>query len=152
MKKFKYSLNKLLNMRLRLEKDASQRFTDISTKIKYIDDNIKSLNELYRKNAFARCNTKIDEIIRTNYAYYLENSIEVNKKEREKMNTEYEMRFEDYKNKKKDRMALEKLRDKEYEEFLRQEDKEEQNFLDELSLNMYYKEFEEDMWNECGFK
>lgn len=145
MKKFKYSLNKLLNMRLRLEKDASQRFTDISTKIKYIDDNIKSLNELYRKNAFARCNTKIDEIIRTNYAYYLENSIEVNKKEREKMNTEYEMRFEDYKNKKKDRMALEKLRDKEYEEFLRQEDKEEQNFLDELSLNMYYKEFEEDM-------
>lgn len=144
MKKFKYSLNKLLNMRLRLEKDASQRFTDISTKIKYIDDNIKSLNELYKKNAFAKCTTKIDEIIKTNYTYYLENSIEMNKKEREKMNTEYEMRFEDYKNKKKDRMALEKLRDKEYEEFLRQEDKEEQDFLDELSLNMYYKEFEED--------
>lgn len=144
MRKFKYSLNKLLNMRLRLEKDASQRFTDISTKIKYIDDNIKSLNELYKKNAFARCTTKIDEIIKTNYTYYLENSIEMNKKEREKMNTEYEMRFEDYKNKKKDRMALEKLRDKEYEEFLRQEDKEEQDFLDELSLNMYYKEFEED--------
>lgn len=144
MRKFKYSLNKLLNMRLRLEKDASQRFTDISTKIKYIDDNIKTLNELYKKNAFARCTTKIDEIIKTNYTYYLENSIETNKKEREKMNTEYKMRFEDYKNKKKDRMALEKLRDKEYEEFLRQEDKEEQDFLDELSLNMYYKEFEED--------
>ena len=67
----------------------------------------------------------------------------LNKKEREKMSKEYEFRFEDYKNKKKDRMVLEKLRDKEYEEFLREQDKEEQDFLDELSLNMYYKEFEE---------
>ena len=68
----------------------------------------------------------------------------LNKKEREKMSKEYEFRFEDYKNKKKDRMVLEKLKiDKEYQEFLREQDKEEQDFLDELSLNMYYKEFEE---------
>lgn len=143
MKKFKYSLNKLLNMRLRLEKEASQKFTDISSKIKVIDDNIQTLNELYKKNAFATCSTKIEDIIKTNYNYYLENSIMVNKKEREKMSKEYEFRFEDYKNKKKDRMVLEKLRDKEYEEFLKEQDKEEQDFLDELSLNMYYKEFEE---------
>lgn len=143
MKKFKYSLNKLLNMRLRLEKEASQKFTDISSKIKVIDDNIQTLNELYKKNAFATCSTKIEDIIKTNYNYYLENSIMFNKKEREKMSKEYEFRFEDYKNKKKDRMVLEKLRDKEYEEFLREQDKEEQDFLDELSLNMYYKEFEE---------
>ena len=143
MKKFKYSLNKLLNMRLRLEKEASQKFTDISSKIKVIDDNIQTLNELYKKNAFATCSTKIEDIIKTNYNYYLENSIMPNKKEREKMSKEYEFRFEDYKNKKKDRMVLEKLRDKEYEEFLREQDKEEQDFLDELSLNMYYKEFEE---------
>ena len=143
MKKFKYSLNKLLNMRLRLEKEASQKFTDISSKIKVIDDNIQTLNELYKKNAFATCSTKIEDIIKTNYNYYLENSIMLNKKEREKMSKEYEFRFEDYKNKKKDRMVLEKLRDKEYEEFLREQDKEEQDFLDELSLNMYYKEFEE---------
>ena len=143
MKKFKYSLNKLLNMRLRLEKEASQKFTDISSKIKVIDDNIQTLNELYKKNAFATCRTKIVEIIKTNYNYHLENSIMLNKKEREKMSKEYEFRFEDYKNKKKDRMVLEKLRDKEYEEFLREQDKEEQDFLDELSLNMYYKEFEE---------
>ena len=143
MKKFKYSLNKLLNMRLRLEKEASQKFTDISSKIKVIDDNIQTLNELYKKNAFATCSTKIEDIIKTNYNYYLENSIMLNKKEREKMSKEYEFKFEDYKNKKKDRMVLEKLRDKEYEEFLREQDKEEQDFLDELSLNMYYKEFEE---------
>ena len=143
MKKFKYSLNKLLNMRLRLEKEASQKFTDISSKIKVIDDNIQTLNELYKKNAFATCSTKIEDIIKTNYNYYLENSIMLNKKEREKMSKEYEFRFEDYKNKKKDRMVLEKLKDKEYEEFLRDQDKEEQDFLDELSLNMYYKEFEE---------
>ena len=143
MKKFKYSLNKLLNMRLRLEKEASQKFTDISSKIKVIDDYIQTLNELYKKNAFATCSTKIEDIIKTNYNYYLENSIMLNKKEREKMSKEYEFRFEDYKNKKKDRMVLEKLRDKEYEEFLREQDKEEQDFLDELSLNMYYKEFEE---------
>ena len=31
------------------------------------------------------------------------------------MSKEYELRFEDYKNKKKDRMVLEKLRDKEYQ-------------------------------------
>ena len=144
MKKFKYSLNKLLNMRLRLEKEASQKFTDISSKIKVIDDNIQTLNELYKKNAFATCSTKIEDIIKTNYNYYLENSIMLNKKEREKMSKEYEFRFEDYKNKKKDRMVLEKLRDKEYQEFLREQDKEEQDFLDELSLNMYYKEFEEE--------
>lgn len=143
MKKFKYSLHKLLNMRLRLEKEASQKFTDISSKIKVIDDNIQTLNELYKKNEFATCSTKIEDIIKTNYNYYLENSIMVNKKEREKMGKEYEFRFEDYKNKKKDRMVLEKLRDKEYEEFLKEQDKEEQDFLDELSLNMYYKEFEE---------
>ena len=130
-------------MRLRLEKEASQKFTDISSKIKVIDDNIQTLNELYKKNAFATCSTKIEDIIKTNYNYYLENSIMLNKKEREKMSKEYEFRFEDYKNKKKDRMVLEKLRDKEYEEFLREQDKEEQDFLDELSLNMYYKEFEE---------
>lgn len=144
MKKFKYSLNKLLNMRLRLEKEASQKFTNISSKIKVIDENIKTLNELYRKNAFATCNTKIEDIIKTNYNYYLENSIMVNKEEREKINKEYEYRFEDYKNKKKNRMVLEKLKDREYEEFLKEQDREEQDFLDELSLNMYYKEFEEE--------
>ena len=128
MKKFKYSLNKLLNMRLRLEKEASQKFTDISSKIKVIDDNIQTLNELYKKNAFATCSTKIEDIIKTNYNYYLENSIMLNKKKREKMSKEYEFRFEDYKNKKKDRMVLEKLRDKEYQEFLREQDKEEQDF------------------------
>lgn len=140
MKKFKYSLNKLLTMRSRLEKEASQKFTDISTRIKVIDNNIESLNELYRQNAFATCTTTVDQIIKNNYAYYLENAIMLNSKEREKMSEEYEYRFEDYKNKKKDRMVLEKLRDKEYMEFIKEQDKEEQNFLDELSLNMYYKE------------
>lgn len=144
MKRFKYSLNKLLNMRLRLEKDASQRFSDISTKIKAIDDNINSLNELYKKNAFAKCTTRIDEIIKANYSYYLENSIELNKKEKENMSHEYERRFEDYKNKRRDRMVLDKLKDKEYKEFLKAQEKEEQDFLDELSLGMYYREFEED--------
>lgn len=142
MKRFKYSLNKLLNMRLRLEKEASQKFTDISTKIKIIDENISRLNDLYKKNNFAKCNTKIEDIIKTNYSHYLENSIDLNKKEREKLNQEYEYRLEDYKNKKKDRKVLDKLKDKEYEKFLREQDKEEQNFLDELSINMYYKDFE----------
>lgn len=142
MKRFRYSLNKLLNMRLRLEKEASQKFTDISTKIKFIDDNINALNELYQKNAFAQCTTKIEDILRNNYAHYLEDSIMHNKNERSKMQDEYDFRFEDYKQKEKDRMVLEKLRDKEYEEFVEEQDKEEQDFLDELSLNMYYKEFE----------
>lgn len=141
MKRFKYSLNKLLTMRSRLEKEASQKFTDISTRIKVIDNNIESLNELYKQNAFATCTTTIDQIIKNNYAYYLENSIMLNTKEREKMSEEYNYRFEDYKNKKKDRMVLEKLRDKEYMEFIKEQDKEEQDFLDELSLNMYYKEY-----------
>lgn len=140
MKRFKYSLNKLLNMRLGLEKEASQKFTDISTRIKIIDDNIETLNELYKKNAFATCTTRVDEIIRSNYAYFLENSIRYNEKEKEKMSKEYEYRFEDYKKKKKDRSILDKLKDKEYSEFLHEQDKEEQDFLDELSLNIYYKD------------
>ncbi len=143
MKRFKYSLNKLLTMRSRLEKEASQKFTDISTRIKVIDNNIETLNELYKKNAFATCTSTVDQIIKNNYAYYLENSILYNKSQKEKMSKEYEYRFEDYKNKKKDRMVLEKLRDKEYEEFLEEENKEEQNFLDELSINMYYKNSKE---------
>lgn len=128
-------------MRSRLEKEASQKFTDISTRIKIIDNNIETLNELYKKNAFATCTTRVDQIIKNNYGYYLENSILYNQKEKEKMSQEYEFRFEDYKNKKKDRMVLEKLKEKEYEEFVKEQDKEEQNFLDELSLNMYYKDF-----------
>ncbi len=142
MKKFKYSLNKLLNMRLRLEKEASQKFADIGTKIKVIDENINRLNHLYRKNNFAKCTTRIEDIIRTNYGQYLENSIELNKKDRKKLEEEYEHRLEDYKDKKKNRKVLENLRDKEFEDFLREQDKEEQSFLDELSINMYYKEFE----------
>lgn len=143
MKKFRYSLNKVLNMRLRLEKEASQKFTDVSSKMKVIDDNINMLNELYNRNAFATCTTKIEDIIKKNYTYYLENSIMLNEKQKEELSKEYNYRFEDYKNKKRDRKVLEKLKDKEYEKFLKQQDKEEQDFLDELSLNMYYKEFEE---------
>lgn len=144
MKKFKYSLNKLLNMRLRLEKEASQKFTDISTKIKFIENNIEFLNDLYKKNEVAQCTTRIEDILRNNYSTYLENAIMYNKNEKYKMQDEYDLSFEDYKRKKKDRMVLEKLRDREYEEFIKEQDKEEQNFLDELSLNMYYKEFEDD--------
>ena len=40
----------------------------------------------------------------------------------------------------KNRSILDKLKDKEYSEFLHEQDKEEQDFLDELSLNMYYKD------------
>ena len=144
MKKFKYSLNRLLNMRLRLEKESSQKFNNVSTKIKIIEDNIKHLNDLYKKNNFATCSTKIDELIKSNYAQYLENSIAFNKNEKEKIQKEYDSCLEDYKTKKKNRAILEKLRDKEYEKFLEEEDKQEQDFLDEVSLNMYYKEFEED--------
>ena len=148
MKKFRYSLNKLLNMRLRLEKEASQKFTDISGKIKIIDNNINILNELYNKNAFATCTTKIEDIIKKNYTNYLESSIMSNQKEKQELSKEYEYRFEDYKTKKRNRKVLEKLKDKEFKKFLKEQDKEEQDFLDELSLNMYYKEFEEDRDNE----
>ncbi len=148
MKKFRYSLNKLLNMRLRLEKEASQKFTDISGKIKIIDNNINILNELYNKNAFATCTTKIEDIIKKNYTNYLESSIMLNQKEKQELSKEYEYRFEDYKTKKRNRKVLEKLKDKEFKKFLKEQDKEEQDFLDELSLNMYYKEFEEDRDNE----
>ena len=140
MKRFKYSLNKLLNMRLGLEKEASQKFTDISTRIKVINNNIETLNKLYKKNSFSTCTTRVDEIIKNNYAYFLENSILYNKKQKEKMSKEYDYRFEDYKKKKQDRNVLDKLKDKEYKEFLHEQDKEEQDFLDELSLNMYYKD------------
>lgn len=148
MKKFRYSLNKLLNIRLRLEKEASQKFTDISGKIKIIDNNINILNELYNKNAFATCTTKIEDIIKKNYTNYLESSIMLNQKEKQELSKEYEYRFEDYKTKKRNRKVLEKLKDKEFKKFLKEQDKEEQDFLDELSLNMYYKEFEEDRDNE----
>ena len=144
MKRFKYSLNKLFKMRVRLEREASQRFSDVTTRIKHIDENIKNLNELYQKNAFATCTTKIDDIIRNNYSYYLENSIKLNEAEREKVQKEYDFRLNDYKEKKKDRKILEKLKEKEYEKFLKEESKEEQDFLDELSINMCYSEFEEE--------
>lgn len=148
MKKFRYSLNKLLNMRLRLEKEASQKFTDISGKIKIINNNIDMLNELYNKNAYATCTTKIEDIIKKNYTNYLESAIMLNEKEKEELSKEYEYRFEDYKNKKRSRKVLEKLEDKEFKKFLKEQEKEEQDFLDELSLNIYYREFEEDRNNE----
>lgn len=144
MKRFKYSLDKLFKMRIRLEREASQRFSDVSTRIKNINENIKNLNELYNKNAFSSCKTRVDEIIKNNYSYYLENSIKLNEEEKEKVQEEYEYILNDYKSKKKDRKILEKLKEKEYERFLKEQDKEEQDFLDELSINMRYREFEED--------
>ena len=72
----------------------------------------------------------------------------LNQKEKQELSKEYEYRFEDYKTKKRNRKVLEKLKDKEFKKFLKEQDKEEQDFLDELSLNMYYKEFEEDRDNE----
>lgn len=144
MKRFKYSLNKLFKMRVRLEREASQRFSDVSTRIKTIEDNIKNLNELYKQNSFATCTTRVDEIIKNNYSHYLENSIKLNEAEREKMKEEYDFRLNEYKEKKKDRKVLEKLKEKEYHKFLEEQYKEEQDFLDELAINMSYKEFEEE--------
>lgn len=144
MKRFKYSLQKLLNMRLRLEKEASQQFIDIGTKIKVINENIDHLNDLFNKNAFATCTTKVDELIKNNYLKYIENAILSNEKEREKATKIYEEKLENYNKTKKDRMVIEKLKDKEYSKYLKVQEKEEQDFLDELSLNMYYKNFKED--------
>lgn len=134
-KKFKFSLDKLLEMRIEKEEESKRLFTESQAQKNLIEKNLQNLKESYNK--YKGIKPGEDVIYQKLKRYYLrglQTGIKTTEKQLEKKIEEVEEKRKDVKQKQIDRKTVETLRDKKYSEYMKEQDRIEQITIDELGL------------------
>ncbi|MEW8955118.1 flagellar export protein FliJ [Clostridium sp.] len=143
MKGFKFRLQKLLDIRVDKEEQCKIGFQVAEREKRKVEDNLNTLNMQYSKyNVLKREETLIEQKIRNNYlnvlSFKIEDTEEILKEKEEvlleKRGELIESQIE--------RKTVEILKEKKEKEFIRNEEKKEQNFIDELALYSYIRTHE----------
>ncbi|AEX84544.1 hypothetical protein XO10_00745 [Marinitoga sp. 1135] len=144
--RFRFNLERLKNLRERLEEDAKRIFLEATAnRIKAeedliaINEKIKNENEKFIKMLSEKTLT-IQEVIQ--WRSYLEaleeEKIKLGEIYRQKVALEEEKR-QIYLEKRKDRIILEKLKERKFEEFKVEFQREENRMMDEIGIQMFYR-------------
>ncbi|KLO21764.1 hypothetical protein X275_02745 [Marinitoga sp. 1197] len=144
--RFKFNLERLKNLRERLEEEAKRIFLEATAerikaeeKLVAINNKIKLENERFIKQISQNLMT-IQEI--QQWRSYLESlekeKIKLGDIYREKVAIEEEKRKE-YLEARKNRIILEKLKERKFEEYKIEYQREENRNLDEIGIQMYYR-------------
>ncbi|WP_027633927.1 flagellar export protein FliJ [Clostridium hydrogeniformans] len=143
MKGFNFKLQKLLDIRLDKEEQCKIGFQVAEREKSKVEDSLKTLNGEYSKyNVLKKQETLIEQKIRNNYlnvlSFKIEDTEEVLKEKEviliEKRGELIESQI--------DRKTVEILKEKKKKEFIKNEEKKEQNFIDELALYSYIRTHE----------
>lgn len=144
--RFRFNLERLKNLRERLEEDAKRIFLEATAaRIKAeedliaINEKIKNENEKFIKMLSEKTLTIQDIIQWRSYLESLEEEkIKLGEVYRQKIAIEEEKR-QIYLEKRKDRIILEKLKERKFEEFKVEFQREENRMMDEIGIQMFYR-------------
>lgn len=138
--KFKFSLDKLLEMRIEKEEESKRNFTKAQREKQISEEklmDLKSKHEMY--NSINKGESLIYQKVKRNYLFALDKGI----KEEEKIlfikNKELEIRRNDLIKKQIERKTVDILKERKKEEFIKEEQRKEQILIDELSLYAYLR-------------
>ncbi len=144
MQKFNFRLQKILDLRTHLEKEEKNRFSKVFKEYNLLDTSIKEMNSERRNLLFASdCNgfDLLCYVQREKAREGLKNRIVEKTKLLREKKIELERAREKYLQRKKEKRVLEILREKKWEEYEIELNREEQNDLDEQgNFITYYKE------------
>lgn len=140
MKKFKFKLEKLLDINIKEEDESKLKYTEAQNEKRIVERNLKSLEENYKKYSdITRTDDVISQKITINYLSTLTQSIKLTDerlKEEEKKVIEAQ---NDLIEKQIKRKSLEILKEKELDRVRKEEERIEQITNDEFALYAYIR-------------
>ncbi|WP_270505738.1 flagellar export protein FliJ [Paraclostridium sordellii] len=140
MTKYKFKLQKLLDMKIKEEEASKLEYTKAQNDKKALEDNIKQLDSNYQRYSnIENCEDIISQKIRFNYLYSITKTIE----ECKDMLVEKEKRVleakDDFIEKQINRKSLETLKENKFMKLKKEEDRKEQIENDEFALYAYVR-------------
>ena len=139
-KRFKFGLDKLLEIRKEKEEESKRLFTESQREKKKIEEKLEELKDNYHK--YKGINPNEDVVYQKLKRYYLQgvqNGIKSTEKDLAIKNQEIDKRRRNLTEKQTERKTVETLKDKKYLAYIKEQDRAEQNTIDELALYAYVR-------------
>ena len=138
--RFKFGLDKLLEIRKEKEEESKRLFTESQIEKKKIEEKLEELNQNYNK--YKGISPNEDIIYQKLKRYYIQgvqSGIESSEKDLVIKNQEIDKRRRDLTEKQMERKTVQTLKDKKYEAYVKEQDRVEQINLDELALYAFVR-------------
>lgn len=138
--RFKFGLDKLLEIRKEKEEESKRLFTESQREKKKIEEKLEELNQNYNK--YKGISPNEDIIYQKLKRYYIQgvqSGIESSEKDLVIKNQEIDKRRRDLTEKQMERKTVQTLKDKKYEAYVKEQDRVEQINLDELALYAFVR-------------
>lgn len=142
--KFKFRLDKLLEIRMQKEEECKREFNESQRQKKIIEDKLQELNDNYDK--YKGINPNEDIVYQKLKRYYLkglQTGMEETEKELNKKMVEVENRRIELKEKQVDRKIVETLKEKKYTSYIKEQNRIEQITIDEIALYSHMRKEKE---------
>ena len=138
--RFKFGLDKLLEIRKVKEEESKRLFTESQREKKKIEERLEELNENYHKyKGIAPNEDIIYQKLKRYYLQGVQSGIKSNEKDLVIKNQEIDKRRRDLTVKQMERKTVQTLKDKKYDAYIKEQDRVEQINLDELALYAYVR-------------
>ena len=139
-KNFKFRLQKVLDLKVKDEEEIKMEFAKIQQKKIDIETNLENLESNYSKYSISKNNDSIqNQKITINYLLAFNNSIMDLSEELDKSTNELEKARKQLISKQIERKSLEKLKEKKYGQYYKEENLKEQNTNDEFASMSYLR-------------
>ena len=139
-KNFKFRLQKVLDLKVKDEEEIKMEFAKIQQKKIDIETNLENLESNYSKYSISKNNDSIqNQKITIKYLLALNNSIMDLSEELDKSTNELEKARKQLISKQIERKSLEKLKEKKYGQYYKEENLKEQNTNDEFASMSYLR-------------
>ncbi|MCC0637081.1 flagellar export protein FliJ [Clostridioides sp. ES-S-0190-01] len=139
-KNFKFRLQKVLDLKMKDEEKIKMEFAKIQQKKIDIENNLENLESNYNKYSISKNNDSIqNQKITINYLLALNNSIKDLSEELDKSTNELEKARKQLIDKQIERKSLEKLKEKKYGQYYKEENLKEQKTNDEFASMSYLR-------------
>lgn len=140
MSKFKFKLQKLLDIKIKDEEESKLRYTQVQNQKKIIEDNLKNLEMNYKKYSdISKAQDTVTQKITISYLSSLTQSIKVTNEQLEKEEVKVAKAKEDFIEKQIKRKSLETLKENEMLRLKKEEERIEQITNDEFALYAYIR-------------
>ncbi|AXB59491.1 flagellar protein [Clostridioides difficile] len=139
-KNFKFRLQKVLDLKIKDEEEIKMEFAKIQQKKIDIESNLENLESNYSKYSISKNNDSVqNQKITINYLLALNNSIMDLSEELDKSTNELEKARKQLISKQIERKSLEKLKEKKYGQYYKEEQLKEQSTNDEFASMSYLR-------------
>lgn len=138
--KFKFNLEKLLEIRIEKEEESKRNFTKTQREKQDTETKLTGLKENYEKySGIKDGESVVYQKIKRNYLFAVDKGISETEKSLAIKNKELEIRREELIKKQVDRKTVDILKERKYIEYTKEEARKEQILIDELSLYAYIR-------------